>query len=66
MSSTRLKATLISVINTSEQASSGIDSIDVTYDLIQQNSVGFELTRIKKDIKKQAIHFHLFQTKLVD
>lgn len=64
LSSTRLKVTLISAINTSEQASDGIDSIDLTYDLNQEKAVGSELNRIKNDIKEQAIHFHLFQTKL--
>ncbi|KAL9542451.1 hypothetical protein MBANPS3_008609 [Mucor bainieri] len=66
MSPTRLKATLISVINTSEPASDGVDSIDLTYDLNGGTPVGSELNRIKDDIKEQAIHFHLFQTKLAD
>lgn len=64
VSFTRLKVTLISAINTSEQASDGVDSIDLTYNLNQENAVRSELNRIKNDIKEQAIHFHLFQTKL--
>ncbi|KAL7323959.1 hypothetical protein PS15p_210542 [Mucor circinelloides] len=64
--STHLKVKLISVMNTSEKASDGVDSIDLTYELNQEHSVGFEFTRIKKAIKKQAVHFHLFQTKLKD
>ncbi|EPB84821.1 hypothetical protein HMPREF1544_08391 [Mucor circinelloides 1006PhL] len=64
--STHLKVKLISVVNTSEKASDGVDSIDLTYELNQEHSVGFEFTRIKKAIKKQAVHFHLFQTKLKD
>lgn len=66
ISPTRLRVTLISVMNTRELASDEIDSIDLTYDLNHKNSVVSEMNRIKDDIKEQAIHFHLFQTKLVN
>lgn len=65
-SPTRLSVTLISVMNTREQASDEIDSIDLTYDLNQEKTASSEVNRIKDDIRQQAIHFHLFQTKLVN
>ncbi|CEP18849.1 hypothetical protein [Parasitella parasitica] len=61
--STHLKVKLISVINTDEQKSAGVDHIDITYKFDQQKSVASEAYRIHNDLKKRAIYFHLFQKK---
>ncbi|KAI8640662.1 hypothetical protein BD408DRAFT_419440 [Parasitella parasitica] len=61
--STHLKVKLISVMNTDKQKSAGVDHIDINYSFDQQKSVVSEVCRIQSDIKKQAIHFHLFQKK---